>query len=172
MKRSFPALYCGLCLLVACNVGSVEEQPSSIARNQCTTDSECPDGTCSNNQCRSSNGTFDTLLFAVTAPADGSEIAGVQFLTLKKDVPKSGGALDLPLELVAQVTGEVKLSTRDCTPKFDRNGSVLATVADSSVPAVVSFIPSAGALGLFAAPSAATASGASGLPSTVPFTAR
>jgi hypothetical protein len=151
-----------LCVLEgfsACSVASVPEVPSTIAQNQCTSDSDCPGGSCvgtraGDNQCRTTNGNFETFLFEVTPPADASPIAGVQFLK-SLSLSKSGQTFELPLDLVAQVTGEVTLSPRACTPKFDDDGTPLATSADSSVPALISFTPSAGALGVFASPAVA-----------------
>jgi hypothetical protein len=155
MTRALLSVLCALSALSACNVASVQEQKSTIAQNQCTGDSDCPGGSCAGNECRTTNGTFETMLFEVTPPADTTSIAGVQFLKTVTGVAKTGGALDLNLDLVAQVTGEVTLSTRDCSPKFDDQGMLLATASDASVPALITLVPSLGSLGLFASPTAA-----------------
>jgi hypothetical protein len=152
MTRAIGAGLCALWALSACDVASVPEQKSTIAQNQCQSDSDCPGGSCTNNQCHTTNGTFETMLFEVTPPADATQTSGVQYLQTQQNMAKTGGDFDLPLDPVAQVTGEVTLSMRDCTPKFDDQGTLLATAGDASVPALVSLVPSQGSLGLFAAP--------------------
>ncbi|HTA90419.1 MAG TPA: hypothetical protein VK745_12610 [Polyangiaceae bacterium] len=160
MTRALRAGVCVLWALSACNVASVQEQKSTIAQNQCASDSDCPGGSCDSKleQCRTTNGSFDTMLFEVTPPADATSIAGVQFLKSETNLPKTGGELDLELGLLAVVSGEVTLLPRDCVPKFQGNqGQPLATAGDGSVPAFVSLVPSSGALGLFASPASAEA---------------
>jgi hypothetical protein len=142
-----------LCLIglgTACNVASVQEQKSTVAQNHCASDSDCAPGLCSRNECRSNLGTFETMLFEVTPPADASSIAGVQFFMPIDQISTSGGELDLPLQLLAQLVGEVK--ARNCAtkaPTFDNDGVQLATAGDGSIPALVSLSPSAGSLGVF-----------------------
>lgn len=134
-------------LLSACDVASVREAPSAIARNQCESDADCGGGTCVFKQCRSRNGTFQNLLFEVTPPANGSPIAGVQFLIPNKDL--SEGDASLSLQQVSQVTGQVKAEMLKCPPQFGEPGNVLAKANDLSVPAVVSLLPAASWLGLY-----------------------
>jgi hypothetical protein len=144
--------------LTACNVASVQEQPNAIPQNQCTTDADCAVGSCADKMCRSNTGGFDTILFEVTPPADGTSIAGVQFLKRKDGLLSLDGTLDLALDPVAQVLGEVTVSsTRNCVPKFVRGDNVLATANDGSIPALISIVPSSGVLGLFSSPLAAQA---------------
>jgi hypothetical protein len=121
-------------------------------------DSDCAVGSCGGNgTCRSTKGTFDTILFEVTPPADATSIAGVQFLKRVDGVLKTDGALDLPLGLVATISGEVTTSPDYCTPQFIdlTTGKTLVSANDRSIPALVTIIPSSGALGLFSSPVAA-----------------
>ena len=144
-----------LWLLSACDVAAIPQAPNKIAQNQCTSDSDCAGGVCTDNkqnkQCRSRTGKLQAVLFEVTPPADGSSIAGVQFLKFVEDVEKvdDSGEHTLDLGLVAQVSGDVKVVGRDCVPHFDDNGKVLALADDKSLPATVSLIPNTRALGLY-----------------------
>ncbi|HEY3253525.1 MAG TPA: hypothetical protein VGJ91_06240, partial [Polyangiaceae bacterium] len=128
----------------------MREAPSTIAHNECQSNADCGvAGLCIAQQCRgtSRNATFQNLLFQVTPPADGSSVAGVQFLV--PDVDVSGGDALLLLQQISQVSGEVKAKSLNCPPLFGEPGAVLATANDLSIPAQVSLIPTAGALGLF-----------------------
>lgn len=152
------ASFCVVWALSGCNVASVAQQPSAIPQNRCASDSDCAIGSCDSNYCRALTGTFDTILFEVSPPADGTSIEGVQFLKPVRDVLSTDGGLDLGLALVAQVSGEVTVGARKCTPKFvDADGKVRATANDSSIPALITVIPSEAALGLFSSPAAAQA---------------
>ncbi len=147
------------CLLCACDVASIREAPNTIAHNECQSNADCGVGTCSSDkQCRSTTAAFQTVLLEVTPPADGSTIAGVQFL---QDVDLSGGDASVDLGLISQVAGQVKAKGRTCPPQFIGPLGTLATAADSSVPARVSLIPSSGTLGLYS-PRAVVQSGLRG----------
>ena len=140
---------CTLCLLSACNVATVDQAPSTVAQNECTSDSDCAGGVCSNSQCRSRSGTLQNVLFEVTPPADHSPIAGVQYLK-SLVLPPAGGDISLDLDAVSQIVGEVLLGDVKCATKFvDGDDRLLATSGDASVPAVVSLTPSSTALGLY-----------------------
>lgn len=135
--------------LVACSVASVDQAPSSIAQNQCSSSADCAGGVCEDDQCRSRNGSLRTLLFEVTPPADGSPSAGVQFLQTVGDLRPAGGALDLELQVVAQVAGKITSVERKCVPTFSNSqGTTLGPTSDRSVPVVVTFTSSSSALGL------------------------
>jgi hypothetical protein len=148
MKRAL-ALCALSTALSACDVATVAQVPSTIVTNTCESDSDCGAGVCSDNQCRSRKGSFDTLLLAVTPPTGTSPAAGLQFLTRKEGLSLSGGNLTLSLDAVAQVTGEVTLDKYRCTPQFDDKGAILVTAHDTSIPVVISLTPSAGALGVY-----------------------
>jgi len=138
-----------LCVLSACDVTTVREEPSAVARNQCQNADQCAGGACINNECRSLTAAFKTLLFEVTPPADGSPIAGVQFLKTVTDLSATGAALDLGF--VAQIAGRVRADKEvTCGPAFvgKTPDAALATSGDASVPAVVSLIPVSSVLGL------------------------
>jgi len=137
-----------VCLLAACEVASVQEAPNTIAHNQCQSNSDCPDGVCVNLQCRARSGsaTFQTVLFEVTPPADGSSIAGVQFL-ISRDL--SNGDASLELGSISQLVGRVTAEGRKCVPKFVDELDTLVTANDFSVPARVSFVPASTTLGLY-----------------------
>jgi hypothetical protein len=149
MKRALALCALGAGLLSACDVTTVAQVPSAITQNICQSDADCAGGACTDNQCRSRKGTFDTLLFAVTPPAEASPSAGLQFLQRKDDLSLTGGSLSLSLDPVVQVTGKATLYQYDCTPKFDDNGMQLATSPDNSIPVVISLTPSAAALGVY-----------------------
>src|SRR6188768_2444225 len=87
------------CSLCACDVVSVREAPSPIARNTCETTADCGGaGLCSDaKQCRAKTPTFQNVLFEVTPPDDGSAIAGVQFHV---DANLRDGDADLDLGLI------------------------------------------------------------------------
>jgi hypothetical protein len=160
MTRALAAGLCALWALSACNVASVQEQPNVVPQNQCMRDSDCAVGSCGGTgTCRAAKGTFDTILFEISPPADASSIAGVQFLKPVKDVLQSEGMLDLQLDLVAHVSGEVTTSPDYCTPKFldPATGKTLVSASDRSIPALVTILPSTAALGLFSSPVAAQA---------------
>ena len=149
MTMRWLALALALAWLPACDVASVPAAASKIANNQCQSDSDCSGGVCTEQQCRGRTGTFQTVMFEITAPADGSEVAGVQFL---KVVDKLDPFKELPLELdlVSQVVGDVKAVGRACIPQFvDDQGEVLVLASDTTIPAVVTLIPKTRALGLY-----------------------
>ncbi len=127
-------------VLAACDVATVQQAHSSIAQNQCQSDSECPGGFCSAQQCRSRKGTLGTALFAITPPAGTSPSAGAQFLK-QLDLTSAGGELPLSLDAVVQVTGEVTVGAYKCKPYL--------TSSDASIPVVISLTPSASALGVY-----------------------
>jgi hypothetical protein len=170
MNRAFAAGLCALWAATACDVASVQEQASAIPQNQCESDSDCAIGTCGGGAvrtCRSATGTFDTILFEVTPPADScpkggacsnsTSIAGFQFLEPVTSVLKTGGSFDLQLDPLATVSGEVITAPGYCIPQFSMNGKTLATASDRSIPVLVTAIPITGALGLFSSPVAAQA---------------
>ena len=141
--------------VLGCDVATVDEVPSSVAQNQCRSDSDCPGGDCVDGQCRSRNGTFKTLLFEVTPPSDSTPFAGLQFLKRIDDLAAAGGDLPVSLDVVSQIVGELKVRDRKCVPKFDVQGTELASSGDGSVPGVISLTPSAQALGVFSPPAIA-----------------
>ena len=148
MTKRWLALAAALALLPSCDVASVASSASKIAVNQCQSDSDCGGGVCTNEQCRSRSGTFQTVLFEVTAPADGSEVAGIQFLKVLEKLDTLNDA-SLELDLVSQVVGQVKAVGRTCVPQFvDDKGDVLVFASDTSVPAIVTLLPKTRALGL------------------------
>jgi len=145
------------CLLCACDVASVREAPSTITHNECQSNTDCGfAGVCDGFQCRSISPTFQTVRFEVTPPDDGSSIAGVQF-QLNKDLGSEDPSLSLGL--ISEVVGKVKAEALTCHPKFLDQGVLVLTDNDStSVPALISLVPTASALGLYS-PSAVVQSG-------------
>jgi hypothetical protein len=135
-------------LLFACDVASVREAPSAIARNECQSPADCGGGACVDFQCRgrTTDATLQRLLFEVTAPANGSPIGGVQFL-IPKDLSKEDASL--VLGPISHVAGRVTAEGRACELKFVANDKTLLKADDSSVPARVSLIPTSSALGLY-----------------------
>ena len=139
--------------LCACNVASVREAPNTIAYNQCQSNNDCGGGVCSAaHQCRSRSATFQNLLFEVTPPADGSVIAGVQFLVQEKDI-EGDTPISLVLDPISQVVGMVTAKERKCDLKFVNDIGTVVTSMDASVPARVSLVPTTTALGLYSPPS-------------------
>ena len=137
-------------LLSACDVASVREAADTVAHNQCQRDEDCPGGACIDEQCRSRTSAFQTVLFEVTPPADTSIIAGVQFL---KEVSGLSTEVGAPLDLgvISQVSGKVTGELLKCRPTFVGDaGAVVLRADDLSLPARVSLIPAASALGLYA----------------------
>ena len=158
MTRSLAVAWCVLLSASACNVATVQEQLSAIPQNSCTSDADCALGSCDGKICRTTNGSFDTILFEITPPADASSIAGVQFIETEKNVLEKNDTLDLQLDLLAKISGVVKLAPDMCTPQFVAEpGKLDATSSDRSIPALITLTPSSGALGLFSSPVAATA---------------
>jgi len=149
--RHWAALTALFYSLSACSVASVQEAPSTIAHNECQNSGDCAGGSCSSdNQCRSSSTALQSVLFEVTPPADGSAIAGVQFLIPNEHLGVADSDTSLPLGSVSQVVGKVTADGRACTPKFvGSTGGIAATTDDLSVPARVSLTPTSGALGLY-----------------------
>ncbi|HET7539500.1 MAG TPA: hypothetical protein VFK05_06500 [Polyangiaceae bacterium] len=135
-------------LLAGCNVASVKEVPSTIAVNQCQSSSECMGGVCDGGQCRSESTSLQKVLFEVTPPANGSTIAGVQFLLPEVDLSASNGEA-LELHPISQISGRVTSRDRKCDLAFGDPGSTLLKSTDSSVPARISLIPTTAALGLY-----------------------
>jgi hypothetical protein len=149
-RLRFAGLGCLVSVLGSCDVATVEQAPSSIAQNRCGANSDCPGGDCINSQCRSRAGTIQTVLLEVTPPADGTSIAGVQFLKPNITLPSADAPLTLDLDLVSQVVGRVIAGNHQCVPKFSNDiGGSFATADDSSIPAFVTLIPSETALGLY-----------------------
>jgi len=141
--------------LAACSVAGVDQAPNSIAQNRCTSEADCAGGSCVNGECRSRSGTIRTVLFEVTPPADGTLIAGAQFLKPDITLP-SEGELQLVLDPVSQVAGRVtagKLACGTDGPKFlNDSGDLYAIPSDASISAYITFIPSSTALGLYSPP--------------------
>jgi len=140
--------------LCGCNVASVREAPNTIAYNQCQNNNECGGGVCSNQQCRSRSATFQKMLFEVTPPADGSVIAGVQFLVPKQDIGEGDTPVSLVLDPISQVAGKVTARERKCAFKFVNDIGTLVTSNDASasLPARVSLVPTSTALGVYSPP--------------------
>ena len=139
-----------VCLLSACDVATVREAADAVAHNQCQRNEDCDGGDCVDEQCRSRTSTFQTVLFEVMPPADNSVISGVQFL---KEVSGLTTEVGDPLDLgvISQVAGRVTAELLKCPPTFFGDaGAVVLTAHDSSLPARVSLIPAASALGLYA----------------------
>lgn len=138
-------------VLSSCSVASVDQAPSSTAQNHCSSDADCSAGSCVSGQCRSRASVIETVLFEVTPPADGTLIAGAQFLKPNTPLP-SEGELALELDPVSQITGTVKAGNHcgQDGPKFlNDSGGFYAIANDSSISAYVTFAPSSTALGLF-----------------------
>jgi hypothetical protein len=146
------------CLFCACDVASVREAPSAISRNECESNADCAGGLCtSDGQCRSRTASFETVLFEVTLPDDGSAVAGAQFQQVK-DLRDGDASLDLGL--ISQVAGRVQAEELKCVPQFVGGmDGIVFTAADLSVPALVSLVPTTSALGLYS-PRAVVQSGA------------
>lgn len=144
MRRALLSVL-GAFAFAACNVATVDESPSDIRQNQCQSSSECGGGVCLADQCRSRSTSLRRVFFDVTPPADHSTIAGAQFFTVLQQLPEQPGPFALELDLVAQVTGEVRASERKCEPKFDS----VVTAQDGSLPVMVTLSPSTDALGLY-----------------------
>jgi len=96
-------------LLCACNVASVQEAPNTIVYNECQSGSDCgAQGVCvdvhsasrSGQQCRSMNGTFQNVLFEVTAPADDPLRASGWGLVLVEELADRWGVDRAPTTLV------------------------------------------------------------------------
>jgi len=87
------------------------------------------------------------------AAADGSVIAGVQFLVPKQDLGEGETPVSLVLDPISQVMGKVTTSERKCKFKFVKDiGTIVTSNQDSSVPARVSLVPTSTALGLYSPP--------------------
>jgi len=138
-----------LCLLAACNVASVQEAPNTIVHNQCESAGDCPGGACVAKQCRSSTTALQSMLFEVTPPADGTAIAGMQFLVPNDHMDQGDSEASLVLGSISPVTGKVLAEGRKCVPKFVGELGIAAKADDLSVPARVSLTPSSAALGLY-----------------------
>ena len=149
MKR-WAALTALLCSLSACDVASVQEAPDTIAHNECKSTGDCSNGgICIDLQCRSSSTVLQSVLFEVTPPADGTAIAGVQFLVPNEQLGPADSDTSLQLGSVSQVVGRVTAAGRKCTLQFVGDLGIVATAVDSSVPARLSLTPTTGALGLY-----------------------
>ncbi len=151
MIRSL-VVFCAALLSASCNVATVEQQASSTPQNQCESDSDCRAGVCRDHMCVTTKGTFDTVLFEISPPADSTMLAGVQLLKRVDGLLTQPGSLDLTLDAVAHVSGGVTTSANGCTPTFLENGNTLVTSSDHTIPVSLTVVPSAGALGLFASP--------------------
>jgi hypothetical protein len=140
-------------VLAACDVATVDQVPSTIAQNHCDSDADCENSSCVNSQCRSRAGDIHTVLLEVTPPADGSLMAGKQFLKPGITLPSGGAPLDLDLDLVSQIVGRVSADFQSCArdePKFvNDSGGFYAITSDSSISAYLTFSPSTTGLGLY-----------------------
>jgi len=132
-------------------VASVREAPNTIAYNKCETAADCDGGICSEDkQCRSRSTAFDKILFEVTPPADGSAIAGVQYLLEKDGLAERDVEVPLGLKPIAQVTGKVTATKRKCPLNFvNEENKPVVSPGDKSMPARVSLIPSTTTYGLY-----------------------
>ncbi|HEY3236375.1 MAG TPA: hypothetical protein VGJ84_16780, partial [Polyangiaceae bacterium] len=146
------------CLLSSCSVAVVRDEKVEQTKNVCEADAECGGGQCVEGRCAAQKGTFETVLFEVTAPSDANAIAGVRFLKRVDNIPTEGGQLDLSLGHVADVTGRVVLppvvnqnpAGSSCTYRFlpETGNNALSTAPDGSIPATLVFTPSERLLGL------------------------
>ncbi len=139
-----------------CAVSSAGISPSEVAFNQCTSDADCQggDGTCNFNVCQGQGGTLTALLLAVTPP---STLVGVNSSTYFVDrtsggtLGPGGSGLDLKLQPALALKGAVSIDIPDpdCKPLWnDGSKDGLPTLTDGSIPAVVTFTPSWGEVGV------------------------
>ncbi|HEY4159965.1 MAG TPA: hypothetical protein VGM29_17760 [Polyangiaceae bacterium] len=146
--------------LLGCSVASVDASPGDIAKNTCSSNEDCAGGFCADQRCVAANGQFGTFLFQVTPATDADLVTGIQLKTVS-NLATSGGALDIQLDPLVNVTGHITAApVAGCTPAFlDAMGAVSSNVAsDQSVPAQVTLTPSSEVLGVYAAPTVAQAS--------------
>jgi len=143
---------CAWALLAAgCNIATVAEQPSATPRNECRSDSDCSIGSCRDRICVTTKAGFDTILFDVSPPANFTSAVGAQSLKTMNGLRASSSPLSLRLDGVAHISGTVT-APDGCTPSFFENGKTLVTSSDRTIPALITVVPSAGAIGLFASP--------------------
>ena len=142
MNRRHVAVVFSL-LALGCSVSVAEDDRLELTQNECSADHECgAEGRCEDGMCRALEGRFSTVLFEVAAPASpkSDEFAGVSFIETRTDVPTAGGAFDLSLGHVAEISGTITAPV-----KQDRTD-----VCDwdlSAAPLKVSFTPTERLLG-------------------------
>ncbi len=114
MIRASAAKFLATTLLVGaaflpsgCSVDSLATVEGGVARNECSSSSDCGDGICRDGQCRAREGQVSALLLSVTPPAEVADIAGVRFLTSVGDLSPKGGNLEVLLGHVSKITGSV-----------------------------------------------------------------
>ena len=101
-------------LSAGCSVQALEDTSLEPTVNQCSADEDCGTGKCDPTlkMCHAEQGSFATVLFEVTAPADADRYGGLSFL-MPQEISPSGGPLDLALGVVSKVTGTVKPQKAD-----------------------------------------------------------
>jgi len=152
MTRSF-AVICWAVLSTSCNVATVEQQPSPTPKNQCQSDADCHGvGSCRGGICAAAKGSFDTILLEVNSAADSSALAGAQLFKRVDGLLAQSGPLDLTLDPLAHVSGGVATSATGCTPTFLSNGMAYLTASNHTIPALITAVPTASTLGVFASP--------------------
>ena len=87
-----------------CTVASLDEFELADVKNSCSENSDCSGGICQGGQCRAQQGSFDTLLIEVTAPANSPQVAGLRYLRRLDNLVTTGGDQNVDLQ-VATVTG-------------------------------------------------------------------
>ena len=132
-------------LALACSVRTVQEATPSIVRNQCDSNKDCRDGTCSGGMCVASKASLRTLLFEVIPPAtSGATYASVRYLEAS-DVPEASGKLDLDFGSVATVSGTISArrasNQGDCGFEFQSGGTVPSTLELTDSDGVAQGVP-------------------------------
>lgn len=141
------ALLVASCLAsAACSIGTKDEFELAEPKNTCSESADCgPGGQCVDGACRATSGTFDTMLFEITASTDAQQLAGVSYLKRVDGLSLQGGRQDLFLQEITTVHVElVPPASASCTYASSLN------TAGNTPPLKVIFTPSDQLLGLSA----------------------
>lgn len=148
----FRSLAIGLVALTsACSLTALEEDTIEPAKNTCEADSDCPGAACDTSLgvCKSTSGSFPSILLEVVPPASVVGYGNVRFLKPVNDLPLTGGQLDVSLDVVAKVEGTVVPTPGnydDCVPLYGDPDDV--EHQSNTAPVRLTFTPQAKLFGL------------------------
>lgn len=91
-----------------CGVNTLDEVDGAPTQNSCESTADCSTGsTCQSAVCRTSQGTIDAIVVAVTPATTTQMVGGIRFLKQLSGLREGGQTFQLPLDPPSVVTGTV-----------------------------------------------------------------
>lgn len=161
MSRRLTSLLVLSALTAGCSVTELRARDRSIAVNECSADSGCPNGqACSALGCIATSGILSNLLFEVIPGISSDPTTTAQFFKRLETIPLvptattlgtgfKPGSVALELSKPVDISGSIEAT--GCDISFaDSAGAQLPKSLDGSIPARLTFVPSEQMWGLAA----------------------